>query len=88
MLPNTVLIFKTNRKGTHVVLPAYFITEIQQADYYVKYGTFLIFGLDILEANAEAIKEAALSNKDVEQFRTLFYDLPYIQDLLKKLEEK
>ena len=83
-----MLIFKTNHKGTHVALPAYFITEIQEANYYAKYGTFLIFGLDVLEVNAEAIKEAALSNKDVEQYRTLFYELPYIKELLARLEEK
>ena len=82
-----MLIFKTNNKGTHVALPAYFIPFIEEVNYYVKYQTFIIFGLDVLEENAIPIRDAATGDT-LEQYRTLFYDTPYVKELLKILEEK
>ncbi len=57
-----MLIFKTNHKGTHVVLPNYFL-EMMQPNYYVNYGAFIIVGLDVLEENAVLIKDAGLSEQ-------------------------
>lgn len=57
-----MLVFKTNHKGTHVVLPSYFL-ETLNPNYYVKYGAFVIVGLDVLENKAEQLKEAALSEE-------------------------
>ena len=57
-----MLIFKTNRKGTHVVLPSYFL-ETLNPNYYVKYGAFIIVGLDVLEECAEELAEAGASEE-------------------------
>ena len=57
-----MLVFKTNRKGTHIVLPSYFL-EATKPNYYVKYGAFIIVGLDVLEDRAKQIKNAALTDE-------------------------
>lgn len=57
-----MLIFKTNRKGTHVVLPSYFL-ETLNPNYYVKYGAFIIVGLDVLEEKAKELAEAGSSEE-------------------------
>ena len=57
-----MLVFKTNRKGTHVVLPSYFL-EVINPNYYVKYGAFVIVGLDVLEEKAQQLKDAALTEE-------------------------
>lgn len=82
-----MLIFKTNRKGTHVALPAYFIGALDNLQYYVSYGTFIISGIDIIEENTEAIK-AAGQDSGLDKYREQFYTLPYVEQLLKVLEEK
>ena len=82
-----MLFFKTNRKGTHVAVPGYFITEIQKARHFLKYESFLILGIETFEELAKEIRDAALNNKEVEEFRTKFYELEYVQELLKTLDD-
>ena len=54
-----MLFFKTNRKGTHAAIPNYFL-DVINPDYYLKYGAFVIIGIDDFEKYADAIKAAAL----------------------------
>jgi len=82
-----MLIFKTNRKGTHVALPAYFIEAMENPHIYVSYGTFIISGISLLEENAEKIKEAA-QDENLEAMRQAFYNMPYVKGLLDNLEGK
>lgn len=80
-----MLIFKTNRKGTHVVLPSYFLETINP-NYYVKYGAFVIVGQDVLEENVEQLKEAALSER-FEQKRIAFNVCNHVLKLILMLEK-
>ena len=80
-----MLFFKTNRKGIHVALPGYFYPEIQEAEYFLKYGAFLIIGIDIFKQYALGIRDAALTD-ELDEYRLAFYEIDYVKELLEILE--
>ena len=53
-----LLVFKTNRKGTHVALPGTFLPHIFSRCYLVYYE-FIILGIDDFVENCEVIKDEA-----------------------------
>ena len=53
---NPLLFFKTNRKGVHAALPAFFWPRLQMTCH-LRYYEFLIIGIDDFVNNAEVIKD-------------------------------
>lgn len=82
-----MLIFKTDRKGIYFTLPGYFIHALENAEIYVKYGTFVIIDVDTFERHSNDILSFA-SNKDFEELKQQFQSLPFITKRLELLEAK
>lgn len=82
-----MLIFKTDRKGMYFTLPAYFIHALENADIYLKYGTFIIVDGKTYENHAHDIKKCAL-DQNFEELKTQFQTLPFVKRRLELLEMK
>lgn len=53
-----LLVFKTNRKGTHVALPIQFASELH-LQYFAVYDEFIIISIETFIQNAERIRDAS-----------------------------
>lgn len=83
-----MLVFKTNNKGTHIVLPEYFMWAFQPdtVDFFVRYKkVFVIIGLDEFEANARQIATAGELYIVDERYQT-FIESETVKTLLEDIK--
>lgn len=80
-----MLVFKTNNKGVHVVLPSYFRSELDGLEFYAKYREFIIIGLAEFEERSRKIAEAAQLYEDGPLYKALI-ETESVQTLLDNLK--
>lgn len=79
-----MLIFKTDRKGAFVAIPAYFTAAMHGVKIYIQYGSFVIFELNIFHTIAHSLVKYA-QDSNVKETREQFQASEFVKTRLDLL---